>query len=75
MTRQDIQNQIAKTINRETGAVVEVTLVSNTRLSVFAENQADINAAMNIMQQVPSVTLESTESYADDGMYVAFYSF
>ena len=75
MTRQDIQIQMAETIKKETGATVEVTLVSDTRLSVLAESQAALDTAMGIMQQVPSVTLESVESYADEDMFAAFYSY
>jgi hypothetical protein len=75
MTSKDIQTQIARTITKETQAVVEVTLISETRLSIFADRQVDIDAAVRLLNMIPSLSLVETASYPEDSMFVAFYNY
>jgi hypothetical protein len=76
MTIKEIQEQMAATVQKETGAEVEITFFSDAplRFSMFTMDGDNYRAAKNLLAQ--TATLDSQETYEDEEgtEYYAFFT-
>ena len=70
-TLKDLQQKFAAELAQATGGSVEVTMLAEGEISLFAESMKDLELVAPIMNQFADLT-ERAE-YPEDGEYCWFY--
>lgn len=73
VTLKEVQSQLASGILKTCGVSVEVTIISAEGFSVLASSEEDLNKAVELLLQVPGVSLDTRESYPDEALFVAYF--